>query len=87
MAKSSAMSPSAFAVSRAPPRLGDCETAHQDLVLGLQGLDGGFEDAHKRQIVGHGARRRSPPRSSRAASPNATRCSSASPATQRCPLN
>ena len=33
--------------SRRPP-LGGGEPAPQDLVLGLQGLDGGFEDAHKR---------------------------------------
>ena len=45
-AESSAIASSAFAVSRAA-RLSGGEPASQDLVLGLQGLDGGLEDAHK----------------------------------------
>jgi hypothetical protein len=40
------------------PRLGGGQPAFQDLVLGLQDLDGGFKDVQTRQIVGHGARRK-----------------------------
>ena len=39
------------------PRLGGGQPALQDLVLGLQDLDGGFKDIQTRHIVGHGARR------------------------------
>ena len=41
------------------PRLGGGEPAPQDFVLGLQGLDVGFEDSHKRIVfaAGYGAGR------------------------------